>query len=268
MPELPEVETVRRGLQEILAHQPTLQKIELRRKNLRYDMPLKKMKTLEGQKILSVGRRAKYLWFETKKGYLVSHLGMTGSWRVVEGPLGTHDHAVLHFGGKLSLVFRDPRRFGILDFSKNLESEPFNRMGPEPFSKEFDAEYLKNNFKSKQAPIKNTLMDQRLVVGIGNIYASEILFEAGISPIRASSRVKLQELAVIVEKTQQVLKRAIEAGGSTLQDFAHTNGDSGAFQNQFKVYGRHKENCLICDSPIRMKVMAGRSTFWCPGCQR
>jgi formamidopyrimidine-DNA glycosylase len=266
MPELPEVETVRRGLQEILTHKPTLKRVELRRPDLRYDIPLKKIRNLEGEKILSVGRRAKYLWFETKKGFIVSHLGMTGSWRVGDGRYGTHDHAILHFD-KLSLVFRDPRRFGILDFCETLESEPFSRMGPEPFSQEFNARYLKTRLKGKKAPIKNVLMDQRLVVGIGNIYASEILFESGIRPTRAAMKVKFDELEIVVKKSHEVLSRAISAGGSTLQDFTHTNGDEGAFQDQFKVYDRFKKPCRVCGDGVKMRVMAGRSTYWCSKCQ-
>ncbi len=267
MPELPEVETVRRGLQDILAHKPILKKVELRRPDLRYDIPLKKIKSLEGENILSVGRRAKYLWFQTSKGYLVSHLGMTGSWRVLEGNFGTHDHVVLHFADKLSLVFRDPRRFGIFDFSKDLKSEPFSKMGPEPFSKEFNAEYLKTKLKGKKAPIKNAIMDQRLVVGIGNIYASEILFESGIRPNRPATRLSFDELEIVVKKSHEVLDRAIAAGGSTLQDFTHADGEEGAFQNQFKVYDRFKEPCRVCKQSIKMRVMAGRSTYWCSECQ-
>lgn len=267
MPELPEVETVRRGLSDLLVLQPKLEKIELRRPDLRFKIPLKKLKNLEGEKILQVGRRAKYLWFETTRGYLISHLGMTGTWRVFDGEMGPHDHVILHFAKKLSLVYRDPRRFGFVDFSHDLKSGFFAKMGPEPFASEFNAEYLRSKFKGKSAPIKNTLMDQRVVVGVGNIYASEILFEAQIRPQRASGRVTLAELHRVVKKTQQVLGRAIEAGGSTLQDFAHTNGNSGNFQNEFRVYARGEEDCLICKHKIRSKVMAGRSTFWCPGCQ-
>jgi formamidopyrimidine-DNA glycosylase len=268
MPELPEVETVRRGLQEILEHQPKLLKIELKRPDLRWPIPLKKLRSLEGEKVLSVGRRAKYLWFETSKGFLISHLGMTGSWRVGDGNYGPHDHVVLHFTGNLDLVFRDPRRFGILDFAKDLKGDPFNRMGPEPFSPDYSAEYLKSELKNRKAPIKNALMDQAVVVGIGNIYASEILFEAGIRPTRPAMKLSIKELENVVEKSHEVLHRAIEAGGSTLQDFAHTNGDEGSFQNEFKVYDRLDELCQVCSSKVKMKVMAGRSTYWCPRCQK
>ena len=268
MPELPEVETVRRGLEEILAHQPRLQKIELRRPDLRTKIPIKKVRALEGELILEVGRRAKYLWFKTNKGFLISHLGMTGSWRIKDdSAMGPHDHVILHFSGDLSLIYRDPRRFGIFDFSKSLLEKPFSLMGPEPFSDEFSAHYLKNKFKNKLAPIKNTLMDQRVVVGIGNIYASEILFECGIRPQKASGRLTLAQLEMIVDNSRMVLEKAIHAGGSTLQDFAHTNGDSGKFQNEFKVYAKDGQPCSFCTAVIKTRSMAGRSTFWCARCQ-
>ncbi len=268
MPELPEVETVRRGLEYILSHKPVLEKIELRRPDLRFPIPLKEVQALEGEKILSVGRRAKYLYFETAKGFLISHLGMTGSWRLKDDTeLGTHDHVILHFSGNLSLIYRDPRRFGIFDFSKDLSGKLFSHMGPEPFSEEFSATYLKSKLKGKAAPIKNVLMDQRVVVGIGNIYASEILFECGIKPQKPAGRVTFLQLEMIVEKTRTVLQKAILAGGSTLQDFAHTNGDSGKFQNEFFVYAKDGELCRICGAVIKTRSMAGRSTFWCARCQ-
>ncbi len=268
MPELPEVETVRRGLENILSHKPMLEKIELKRPDLRFPIPAKKVKELEGQTILSVGRRAKYLYFETAKGFLISHLGMTGSWRTKDDTeLGTHDHVILHFSGNLGLIFRDPRRFGVLDFSKDLSGKPFSLMGPEPFSDEFSATYLKSKFKNKTAPIKNVLMDQRVVVGIGNIYASEILFECKIKPQKPAGRVTFLQLQMIIEKTREVLNRAILAGGSTLQDFTHTNGDSGKFQNEFFVYAKDGQPCRICRAVIKTRSMAGRSTFWCARCQ-
>jgi formamidopyrimidine-DNA glycosylase len=276
MPELPEVETVRRGLEEILSHHPVIERIELRRPDLRWEIPVKKVKSVEGQAVLAVGRRAKYLWFKTAKGFLISHLGMTGSWRVQESEkphqkshraVDPHDHIVLHFSDQLSLVFRDPRRFGIFNFSKDLKESPFTEMGPEPLLPEFSAEYLKARLKGKKAPIKNALMDQRIVVGIGNIYASEILFESGVRPSRAAERLTLKQLEQIVETSRTVLDRAIRAGGSTLRDFAHTNGESGAFQNEFKVYGRAGEECLICGQAVKSAVLAGRSTFWCSSCQ-
>ncbi len=268
MPELPEVEIVRRGLEEILSDQPTLEKVELRRPDLRTLIPIKKIRKLEGETILAVGRRAKYLWFQTAKGYLISHLGMTGSWRVMDdSKFGTHDHVILHFSNKLSLIYRDPRRFGIFDFSVDLKNEPFSLMGPEPFSEDFSAAYLKDKFKGKTAPIKNTLMDQKIVVGIGNIYASEILFQCGIRPQKASQKVTFMQLQKIVEISRLVLQRAISAGGSTLQDFAHTNGESGQFQNEFKVYAKDGQLCFVCKAMIKTQSMAGRSTFWCARCQ-
>lgn len=268
MPELPEVETVCRGLQKILSKQPVLRRVELRRADLRNEMPLLKLQSLEGQKVLAVKRRAKYLIFETKKGLLISHLGMTGSWRVESAEnMGKHDHVVLHFGSSLRLVFRDPRRFGILDFKKSLSEPPFTEMGPEPFSDEFNVDYLRQQLKKRASPIKNALMDQRVVVGIGNIYASEILFEAGIRPQRRSGQLKAQQLQNIIDKTREVLERSIVAGGSTLQDFVHADGEVGEFQDQFKVYGKSKENCSCCGQKIRSQIIAGRNTFWCSKCQ-
>lgn len=270
MPELPEVETVRRGLESLLKHQPVLERVQLRRPDIRFKIPIKKIRALEGLSVLQVGRRAKYLWFETSKGYLISHLGMTGTWRPfrADEELGAHDHAMLQFSDGLKLVFRDPRRFGILDFTQSLEAEPFSKMGPEPFSESFSAEYLKEKFRSKKTPIKNALMDQRVVVGIGNIYANEILFESRIRPARSSSALSRADLATLVEKSKEVLRRSIEAGGSSLQDFIHTNGQSGKFQDSFFVYSREDEPCRRCKGRIRSRVMAGRNTFWCPSCQQ
>ena len=268
MPELPEVETVRQGLAEILAHKPQLEKIELRRGDIRFKIPIEKLRRLEGETLLSVQRRAKYLLFETAKGFIVSHLGMTGRWRVHDqNPLGIHDHVILHFSGNLSLIFRDPRRFGIFDFSADLNDPPFSLMGPEPFSEEFSALYLKAKFQGKSAPIKNVIMDQRVVVGIGNIYASEILFECGIKPQKPAGRLNPVQLQKIIDVSRAVLQKAILAGGSTLQDFAHTNGDSGKFQNEFKVYAKEGEACSVCGTAIKTRPMAGRSTFWCARCQ-
>lgn len=270
MPELPEVEVVRRGLEDILQDHPILEKIELKRKDLRSVIPAKKLNTLVGQRITSVERRAKYLLLWTPKGAILSHLGMTGTWRVAPyGDEKPHDHVYLYFSGNLRLAYRDPRRFGCLDFVQNIEKSPHLKdLGPEPLSSDFTGEYLWQRLRSKKIAIKAAIMDQKIVVGVGNIYASEALFAAKIKPTMSAHRLSLKQAEILVEEIKKVLALSIEHGGSSISDFAQANGESGYFQTVFQVYGRKGEPCKICGRPIKSKIVGGRNTFWCSSCQK
>ncbi len=270
MPELSEVEVVRLGLQKIFQDQPTLQKIELMRPDLRFPIPLKKLNSLVGERILSVERRAKYLLLKTAKGDLLSHLGMTGTWRIA--PLGDerdHDHVYLHFSDSLRLAYRDPRRFGILDFVPFAQQpRQFKHLGPEPLEIQFSSQYLWSLLRRKQTPIKVAIMDQRVVVGVGNIYACEALFAARIRPQKQASLLTQRQAEQLVHEIKKILTRAIGEGGSSISDFKATNGSSGYFQTTFKVYGRQGEPCRNCGHPLRAQVLGGRNSFWCPRCQK
>jgi|SRR6185312_16644448 len=279
MPELPEVEVVRRGLEKLLfgkAHLsgglPLIEKIEFLRRDLRDPMPIKALKRLEGAQILAIHRRAKYLLIETDRGGILSHLGMTGTWR--EAPVGTekdHDHIYLYLSTGVRLAYRDPRRFGIFetyDVRQQSQSPRLKNLGPEPFDALFSGAFLTKFFSGKKATVKAVLMDQRCVVGVGNIYASEVLFKARISPLRKAGRITSEQSEVIVQTIRKTLQTAIDQGGSSISDFYSFNGQSGKFQNSHEVYDRSGEPCRKCGTKIRSKVIAGRSTYWCPTCQK
>ncbi|UOF01858.1 bifunctional DNA-formamidopyrimidine glycosylase/DNA-(apurinic or apyrimidinic site) lyase [Bdellovibrio reynosensis] len=270
MPELPEVEVVRRGLESILKDQPVLEKIELKRADLRDPIPAKKLKTLLGEKLLSVERRAKYLLLWTKKGAMLSHLGMTGTWRVAPpGDERLHDHIYLHFSGNLRLAYRDPRRFGCFDFVQKEKTHPkLDILGPEPLEKAFTGRSLWESLRNKNVAIKVAIMDQKVVVGVGNIYASEALFASGIKPALPASKLSLERAERLVKEIKKVLNRSIKNGGSSISDFAQASGESGYFQNTFRVYDRAGEDCVACGQQVKAKVMGGRNTFWCSGCQK
>ncbi len=271
MPELPEVEVVRKELEALFEGQPRLEKIEFLRKELRDPMPIAKIQLLLGARILAVRRRAKYLLIETEKGGLLSHLGMTGTWRVaVGGDDRLHDHVYLHLSNGLRLAFRDPRRFGILevfDLRFPEKSPRLCNLGPEPLEEIFTGIYLWRQLKLRKGPVKPALMDQKLVVGIGNIYASEALFRAKIRPQRKSNRVSLESAEILVGQIKQILAEAILSGGSSISDFKGAQDNPGSFHLLHQVYDRKGVPCVICGTLIRQSVMAGRSTFWCPVCQ-
>lgn len=271
MPELPEVETVRRGLETLLAGAPVIEKFEFRRADLRDVIPVDKIRRLEGAALKRVSRRAKYLLFETDRGTLISHLGMTGSWRAsTPGDERTHDHFFIQFAGGLRLAYHDPRRFGILDWlDGELERHPrFHHLGPEPWNEKFETDALWALCKARSSPIKNTLMDATVVVGVGNIYASEVLHRVGVRPGRRSNKITRNEAASLVTAVREVLAEAITAGGSSISDYVQANGESGSFQLRFKVYDREGQPCRECGTPIRRQVHAGRSSYYCPRCQR
>ncbi len=272
MPELPEVENVKRSLIELGAVGQKIARVELRRSGLRVKFPRGLAQQLLGQSVLAVHRRAKYLLIETNKFYLLSHLGMTGSWRAMTGDeYEKHDHAVLHFESGLRLVFNDPRRFGVLDFflkEKLAQSRWLKHLGIEPLADGFNGGYLFSLSRRVKAPIKAFLMDQRRVVGVGNIYASEALFGAAIKPTRLAGKITSKEADALAVCVREILARAIEAGGSTIRDYRNSNGEEGRFQAQFVVYDRSGEPCVKCATKLRSKFITGRNTFWCPKCQR
>lgn len=272
MPELPEVETVRRGLEELLKEHPALTKIELKRKDLRDPIPVKKVQSLVGQKILRIERRAKYLLLKTPQGSLLSHLGMTGTWRAApSGEERDHDHIYLYFSNGLRLAYRDPRRFGCFDFvapGQESSHAKLKSLGYEPLAASFTGEVLWKKLRGKMLAIKVAIMDQKIVVGVGNIYASEALFRAGIRPSTKSVKVSHEKCERLVKAIKEVLTEAVAAGGSSISDYAQASGERGDFQNCFRVYGREGELCLVCNTPISAQVLGMRSTYWCSSCQK
>ncbi len=274
MPELPEVEIVKLSLEKILTPETEILSAEVRRKDIRFPIPKNLAAKLKNQKVLSIRRRAKYLLFEMSSGTLLNHLGMTGSWRVLmKGEdLGIHDHFCLYLSNQKTLVYRDPRRFGMLDFiqpGQELAHLRLKSLGPEPLDEKiFTPEYLFKVTRKRQTAVKTFIMDQKVVVGVGNIYASEALFIAKINPLKKSAKITQAETVRLREAIAQVLRSAISLGGSTIRDFVSSDGVYGNFQNQFAVYGRDKEECKICKTRLKSKVVTGRSTYWCPKCQK
>jgi len=292
LPELPEVETVKNGLAPFMDG-ATISRVVLNRENLRFPFPKNFRSTLEGQQIGQLRRRAKYLIVPLSSGAnMLAHLGMSGSFKVnseiVEGaarkfvPLAheKHDHVVLEImhpdKGRVDIIYNDPRRFGYMDlFEDEAKSSHFAKMGPEPLGNQFSAQHLADHFVGKKTNIKSALLDQRNVAGLGNIYVCEALYIAKIDPLRsAGSLVKVdgktkKALDVLAPIIVSVLNEAIAAGGSTLKDFKHADGELGYFQHRFKVYGREGELCLAqgCTDKIARIVQSGRSTFYCPSCQ-
>lgn len=273
MPELPEVETVRRGLNLHLHEKDyRLQGLRRSRKELRFAFPSRVLSQLKGQSLQTVERRAKYLLFDFGDKILLNHLGMTGSWRLSnQAKLELHDHVILSFEKDVHFIFKDPRRFGYFDLLKKSDWEHsrwFSHLGPEPLEKlVFSPEYLFQKTRKKTAPIKNFIMDQKVVVGVGNIYASEALFHSNIRPTRKAMSLTRKDCDLLVRSIQKILRKSIDSGGSTIRDFIGADGSAGYFAQTLKVYGRAGELCMTCKSPISQKRLGGRSTFWCPECQ-
>lgn len=269
MPELPEVETVMRGLAPALAGRRIVS-VEQRRKDLRFPFPMGFAERLAGKRIEGLSRRAKYILAAIEGGdCLLMHLGMTGRFTIGGTADGPHDHVVFRLEGGTHIVYNDPRRFGMMDlFAESAGHKLLNGLGVEPLGNELNAEYLSAAFHKKAAPLKAALLDQRIIAGLGNIYVCEALHRAGLSPRRKAGTVKASPLEALVRHIRDILNEAIAAGGSTLQDFAHTNGQSGYFQNNFAVYGREGEACMKCARPIKRLVQSGRSTFYCTACQK
>ncbi|MBA3846098.1 MAG: bifunctional DNA-formamidopyrimidine glycosylase/DNA-(apurinic or apyrimidinic site) lyase [Planctomycetes bacterium] len=273
MPELPEVETVRRGLAEVFGRDAVIARVELRRRDLRAAIPRTLPARFAGQRVLAIRRRAKYLIIDTPGASLLSHLGMTGTWRLAPaGDERDHDHCYLHLADGRRLAFRDPRRFGLLDLIEPGAEALHPRLrglGPEPLDAQaFTVGYLAGICAGRKSAIKPLIMDQRVVVGVGNIYAAEALFRAGIRPTRPAGRVRRDALVALVDAIRAVLNAAIAAGGSTISDYRQAGGEGGWFQHDFQVYDRAGLACRRCAKPLAGRVLGGRSTVWCRVCQR
>ncbi len=271
MPELPEVETVVRGLAASITGS-RIAGVQLRRKDLRIPFPKDFAKIITGARIMQLSRRAKYLIFTLdNKTSIIAHLGMSGSFSVsAPRKPKTHDHVIFTLDDGRTVIYNDPRRFGVMTLCKSdeLENHPLLRsLGPEPFSKEFNAAYLKAALQARKGAVKPVLMDQKLVVGVGNIYASEALFLSGINPCEPAPEAA-PKAALLIKSIRKVLADAIESGGSTLRDFANASGEAGYFQHHFNVYDREGESCFKCGKEIIATRQAGRSTFYCKHCQR
>jgi formamidopyrimidine-DNA glycosylase len=293
MPELPEVETVRRGLQPVMEGSKIV-KAEIRRKDLRFPFQNGFVARLEGQTVTGLGRRAKYLMADLESGdVLLMHLGMSGSFRVVADEDKTvpgqfhhprhedraHDHVVFHMSSGAAVVFNDPRRFGYMKIiaRKALDDEPLLKgLGPEPLGNAFDARMLAQSCASKKTSLKAALLDQRVVAGLGNIYVCEALYRSHLSPRRLAATLAdkkgqpTDHAGRLVSAIHTVLNQAIKAGGSSLRDHRQTSGELGYFQHSFQVYDREGEKCQTagCSGIVRRFTQNGRSTFWCPKCQK
>ncbi len=272
MPELPEVEVVRRGLSPLLIGQ-RVSSVKLMRENLRFPLPKSMVQLLPERMIATLSRRSKYLLFGFDSGpLLVWHLGMTGQFHVLDqdSPIATHEHVRIILDGGKALCYRDARRFGyagLLNPEAVFDHKWFSQLGPEPLGDAFDAVYLARCCRGRKVSIKSLLMNAHLVVGVGNIYANEALYRCGIHPARAAGKISDVRLGLLVEAVRGVLAEAIDAGGSTISDFVKADGKPGYFAHQFRVYGREGEACYHCGRVIRRIVQSGRSTFYCSGCQ-
>ena len=271
MPELPEVETTRRGIRPALRGR-AVSGFVLRERRLRWPVDARLVRELPGQRVVDVRRRAKYLLIDLERGTLIAHLGMSGSLRVLKAsaPLLTHDHYDLLLDSGRCLRFNDPRRFGcLLWVTGNPEEHPLlASLGPEPLEAGFDADYLASRARGRRVSVKQFLMDQRIVVGVGNIYASEALFRAGINPRRAAGRVTAARFGQLVAAVRDVLGEAILQGGTTLRDYVNADGTPGYFRQELFVYERADEPCRRCGTAIRHVTQGQRSTYFCPACQR
>lgn len=288
MPELPEVETVRRGLAPVMEGH-VIAAAEVRRPDLRWPLPARMAERLAGQRVERLRRRSKYLLADLASGEtLIAHLGMSGR-MLISGAPGEraapgvfhhahaapdkHDHVILHMDGGARITFNDARRFGAMDLVATEAAEAHRwlaGLGPEPLGNAFHEAHLVAGLKGRDTPVKAALLDQRLVAGLGNIYVCEALFRAGIAPWRRAGRISALRVAGLVPVIRAVLAEAIEAGGSSLRDYRQVGGELGYFQHAFRVYGREGQPCVApgCGGVVRRMVQGGRSSFWCPRCQR
>ena len=283
MPELPEVETVRRGLAPVMEGETVL-RARVNRPDLRWPLPAQMAERLTGQRVERLRRRSKYILADLSGGEtLLVHLGMSGRMLVSGDPLGRfqhehpaparHDHVVLEMANGVRVTFNDARRFGAMDLAPTEAVEEhwlLRDLGPEPLGNAFDEDYLVARLHGRTMPIKSALLDQRIVAGLGNIYVCEVLHRAGIHPRRKAGRISVARVAGLVPLIRQVLQEAIEAGGSSLRDYRRADGELGYFQHVFRVYGREGAPCAApgCLGVVARFVQAGRSSFYCPQCQR
>ena len=283
MPELPEVETVKRGLEEFIINE-SIKEVYLSKFSLRFPWPKDFVSKIVGKKIISIKRRAKYIIIGLSDNYsIIAHLGMSGSYKVLKKGevqdyiILKHDHLIIDLDN-FKIVYNDPRRFGYIDLTnQDPETHKFlSSLGPEPLSNYFNADNLAETLLNKNKPIKNTLLDQNIVSGLGNIYVCEALFRSKINPKKNCSKLVTSKgkprknLILLVQKINEVIKEAIEVGGSTLRDFSNISGKMGYFQSSFNVYNRENEKCLLdnCDGVVKRIIQSGRSTFFCSKCQK
>jgi len=283
MPELPEVETVMRGLAPSMEG-AVIAKAQINRPDLRWPFPDRMSERLTGQRVEQLRRRSKYILADLASGEtLLIHLGMSGRMLVSGDPLGQfvhdhpqaekHDHVVLDMDNGARITFNDPRRFGAMDLLDTVTAEDsklLSVLGPEPLGNQFSEDYLTAAFKGKNTPVKSALLDQGIIAGLGNIYVCETLYRAGISPKRKAGQIAGRKVATLVPIIREVLSDAIEAGGSSLKDFRSAGGELGYFQHRFDVYDREGDPCKRdgCDGTVARAVQSGRSSFYCPRCQR
>lgn len=270
MPELPEVEVSRLGITPHL-HNQQIQKVVVRQRQLRWPVPLE-VQLCEGQRILAIRRRAKYLLIDTQPGSVVMHLGMSGRLRVVSinTPVQKHDHIDIQLSNGQCLRYNDARRFGACLWQGKDDDQLtiLKHLGPEPLSDEFDGEHLYQLSRKRQIAVKNYIMNNQVVVGVGNIYANEALFKAGIDPRKKAAAISRKQYLLLAEIIKQVLAAAIKQGGTTLKDFTQADGKPGYFAQSLNVYGRQGELCLQCNSLIASVVIGQRNSFYCPTCQK
>lgn len=276
MPELPEVETVMRGLMPVMVGQK-INHADVRREGLRWPFPEGFAKRLTGARVETMQRRAKYILMALDCGEtLLVHLGMSGKVLIDDSgaqPPGKHDHVVLDIDNGVRIIFNDPRRFGALDLLETAELDKHKllaALGPEPLGNLFNAAYFGEKLAGRKSPIKSAMLDQRIVAGLGNIYVCEALWRAGIAPLSQCAALTPAQLADLTAHIRDVLTEAIAAGGSSLKDYRQTNGELGYFQHNFAVYGREGEACTApgCDGVIHRIIQSGRSSFYCPSCQQ
>lgn len=270
MPELPEVETTLRGIQRYVAGQ-VLTEVVVRNASLRWPVPTKHLYALCGERVVKVERRAKYILVHTAKGVILLHLGMSGSLRVLDYGVepSKHDHIDLVFNGNHVVRLNDPRRFGccLLLHNPVEQHKLLAHLGPEPLSNDFDGEHLFQLSRGRSLAVKNFIMDGKIVVGVGNIYASESLFESNIRPNMAAKRVSRARYQKLAAEIKVVLAKAIKAGGTTLSDFTQADGKPGYFSHELQVYARAGKPCKRCGAEIKSQTIGQRNTFYCPGCQ-
>lgn len=271
MPELPEVETTRRGIEPLVADK-VVDQVLIYNDSLRWPVPQSLLSLLPGQKVTAVNRRSKYLLFQFSIGTMIVHLGMTGHLRVdsCQAQKRKHDHVEIVFTDGTALRYNDPRRFGSILWTAEdpLQHIRLVKLGPEPFSPEFNATYLHKYSRNRKVALKPFLMDAHVVVGVGNIYASEALFRAGISPLKPAGKVSKVAYERLVEAVTVILNEAISAGGTTIRDFSNSEGKPGYFTQELRVYGRTGQKCISCDTLIKQIKLGQRSTFYCPSCQK
>ncbi len=273
MPELPEVETIRAGLAPLIEKQH-IKNVVIRNPNLRWPIKTELSRAVKKQQVHQLTRRSKYLVFACDNGALLLHLGMSGRLRWLEKNsepeiiIGPHDHVDFVFQTGDILRYTDPRRFGSIHWSKDWINHPLiQHLGPEPLSPEFTPEYLYSIGQKRKSPIKLLIMNAQVVVGVGNIYANEALFQAGIKPTTLSNTISAKHYAKLHKAIQRVLVKAIKAGGTTLKDFKDGHGQAGYFQNSLAVYGQENQPCIKCKTLICREVLGQRATYFCPTCQ-